>query len=150
MVAWQLTQQLQEQLGLDTIIGPTFFESDPAYQHGFHGEETDRLHSNSKPLILLDAVPRHKQIEVLQRALYCQDWAVIVSRPSPEVLEHLDEYSNLHPLPDDQAKLVYQKGWSSTGDKKLFKPEHTLQVWSRHDRPSPVLLHSDKSFVYQW
>lgn len=43
MPAWLLTQQIQDQVGVDTMVGPTIFESYPSYQHTFHREEVERI-----------------------------------------------------------------------------------------------------------
>ena len=99
MPAWQLTQQIQEQLGVDTMVGPTIFESDPSYQHTFYGEEVERINERIRPLLFLDAIPPSKQMEALERARHCEHWAVIGGgKQSSAVKDFLELYSNQQPL----------------------------------------------------
>ena len=76
-LSWQLSTQIQQQLDLDCIVGPSAWEACPTFPQWVPGFDADLLPPGARPLLLLEAVPETFQYQAVQLAIQSTCWAVV-------------------------------------------------------------------------
>lgn len=76
-VSWQVVEQIQQQLSLDTLVGPSAWEAAPTFGTWIPGYDANVLPVGSCPLVMLDAIPEDLRAAAVSQAMRCDQWAVI-------------------------------------------------------------------------
>jgi len=152
-LSWQLQRQLQEQMRLDTSIGPSAWEALPSFAAWIPGFDAEIIPDMACPLLLLDAVPEDMRLAAVLRTIRCDRWAIVAKPTSAHwqdqesaigdrVYRILDAAGRAQQILTAKSNKVYSKGWSRTGDKTQ-RQGGPLMVWTAPGHPCPQLEEGD-------
>jgi len=150
-LTWQLQRQIQDQLRLDTSVGPSAWEALPSFGTWLPGFDADVIPSHTSPLLLLEAVPEELRLAAVLQAIRCERWAIVAKPTSAHwkdksfigdrVYRVLDGAGRRQDILTKNSPKVYSKGWSKSGDKTQRRGG-PLVMWSVPGHPTPHLQES--------
>jgi len=140
--------QIQSQLGLDTLVGPSAWEAAPTFESWVPGFEANQLTLDRAPLVVLEAIPEQHRTAAVTAAMQCRSWAVIGAwTPTWQDQEQArwlyDEIltggGREQELLSKTDLKVYKKGWSQTGDKAQYQGGR-MRLWTVPGVPKPRIV----------
>ena len=146
-LSWQIATQIQQQLDLDCLVGPSMWEACPTFQRWIPGFDADMIPEGVCPLLHLEAVPEHLRYQAVAAVTRCERWAVVGipelqlwqdKLVADRIFRHLDEQGRDQLILKTASRKVYSKGWSLKGDKEQHQGGR-LTLWTVPGHPKPTL-----------
>jgi len=146
-ITWQIQTQIQQQMALDTVVGPSAWEACPTFPNWISGFDATVIPPDATPMLMLGAIPEEFRYTAVVQALAAERWAVIWPGDKvrwrdgmieDRVLRMLEDNGRHQDILEPDSLKVYQKGWSQSGDKQQHKGGR-LRMWTSPGRPKPTL-----------
>lgn len=141
MLHWSILLDLSTSFGLDTVIGPSFFEAHP-YLKSIPATKPDLYVTASRPVVTLDWIRPEDHLALIHS--FSNDLhALFIGRPKfmqEESADALEEAFISVPF-QTADPITYQQDWWRTGNKALIRSQ-PLTIWGVSLDALPSFTHT--------